>query len=325
MGHDLGYAALALLATTAYYVAFLVFRISAQRMPPLRGSRPFHVAWYAVTSPIWLCGGLILFLGLAYEVVAFAAMPLAVAQPIFAISLVGLVTYSVRSLGERLSAREWASVGMFVLATVLIGLSAGSERELRADATLVGTLHAPWKMLAVMAPAMLISAVVWLLGDRRKGGRHARKLAGVAYGVGAGACAGLAEAGIRGISIVYENTGSVRAVLESPYPALTLGMAAIALGGLQVALQRCRLSIVATVLTVIGRTYLVISSSVLFGEAWPQDALPFALRSAGFTLALVALVAFPRYEQQEATDARVAASAQRAARGGEGAEMRSIA
>jgi drug/metabolite transporter (DMT)-like permease len=325
MGHDLGYAALALLATTAYYVAFLVFRIAAHRMPPLRGSRPFHVAWYAVTSPIWLGGGLILFLGLAYEVVAFTALPLAVAQPIFAISLVFLVLYSVLSLGERLSAREWASVAMFVLATVLIGLSAGSERELRADDTLTGTLAAPWTMLAVMAPALVVSAVVWLLGDRRKSGRHARKLAGVAYGVGAGACAGLAEAGIRGISIVYENTGSVTAVLKSPYPALTLGMAAIALGGLQVALQRCRLAIVATVLTVIGRTYLVISSSVLFGEAWPEDALPFALRSAGFTLALVALVTFPRYEQPETTDARVAASAQRAARGGDQTEMRSIA
>lgn len=32
MGHDLGHAALALLATTVYYIAFLVFRISARRM-----------------------------------------------------------------------------------------------------------------------------------------------------------------------------------------------------------------------------------------------------------------------------------------------------
>ncbi|GAA2589097.1 DMT family transporter [Actinomadura fulvescens] len=319
--HDLGYAALALLATTAYYIAFLFFRMAARRMPPLRGSRPFHVAWHMLTSPIWLTGGLILFLGLAYEVVAFAALPLAVAQPIFALSLVLLVIYSVLFLDERLSPREWTSVALFVLATVLIGLSAGSERELTADDTLLGTLAAPWRMLAVMAPAVIVSALVWLLGDRRGSGRHARKLAGVAYGIGAGACAGLAEAGIRGISIVYEDTGSVRAVLESPYPLLTVGMAAIALGGLQVALQRCRLAIVATVLTVIGRTYLIMSSTVLFGEAWPEETLPFGLRAGGFTLALVALVTFPRYERPGTTDVKVAAEQ---ARRGDRADLRAI-
>ncbi|MFI0444277.1 DMT family transporter [Actinomadura sp. 6N118] len=323
--HDLGYAALALLATTAYYVAFLVFRIAARRMPPLRGSRPFHVAWRMLTSPIWFAGGLILFLGLATEVVAFAAIPLAVAQPIFAVSLVFLVVYAVCFLGERLTPREWISVALFVLATVLIGLSAGSEAELTADATLAGTLASPWQMLGVMAPAVIVSALVWLLGDRRTSGRHARKLAGVAYGIGAGACAGLAEAGIRGISIVYEDTGSVRAVLESPYPLLTIGMAAIALGGLQVALQRCRLAIVATVLTVIGRAYLIMSSTVLFGEEWPEETLPFALRAGGFALALVALVTFPRYERPDLTDAGTAAGKTRqTARGGDQEDIQAI-
>ncbi|GAA3923273.1 hypothetical protein GCM10023085_00610 [Actinomadura viridis] len=298
MGHDLGYAALALLSTSTYYAAFVVFRRSAARMPPLRGSRPFTVARHMLTDPVWLSGGLILFLGLAYQVVAFTALPLPVAQPIFAVSLVLLVVYAVRFLGERLSVREWFSVALFVLATALIGLSAGGAPGAApaADATLAGTLRSPWPMLAVMAPALVVAAMVWLVGDRRAGGRHARKLAGVAYGIGAGACAGLAEAGVRGISLVYENGGGVQGVLASPYPYLTLGMAAIALGQLQVALQRCRVAIVATVLTVIGRVYLVLSSVVLFGEEWPREAGPFALRAGGFTLALVALAVFPRYE-----------------------------
>ncbi|MFC5746473.1 DMT family transporter [Actinomadura rugatobispora] len=303
MGRDLGYAALALLSTSAYYVAFLVFRIAAGRMPPLRGSRPFHAAWHMVTDPVWFSGGLILFLGLAYQVVAFTAMPLSVAQPIFAISLVFLVVYAVWFLGERLNGREWFSVALFVLATVLIGLSSGSERPLEAEATLVETLKAPWLMLAVMAPALVVAAMVWLVGDRRAGGRHARKLAGVAYGIGAGACAGLAEAGIRGISLVYEDTGDLVSVLVSPYPYLTVGMAGLALIQLQIALQRCRVAIVATVLTVIGRAYLVLSSIVLFGEDWPQDMGPFLLRAGGLTLALIALASFPRYEEPEAEEA----------------------
>ncbi|MFA1538964.1 DMT family transporter [Actinomadura monticuli] len=298
MGSDLGYAALALIATTVYYIAFLFFRASARRMEPLRGSRPFRVARLMLTNPVWLGGGLLLFLGLGYEVVAFTAMPLAVAQPIFAVALVMLVAYAVVFLGERLSVREWTSVALFVLATMLIGLSATEEGELHADATLIGTLTEPWLMIAICAPAVVIAALVWLVGDRRASGRHARKLAGVAYGIGAGACAGLAEAGIRGISIVYQETGSVQAVMQSAYPYLTIGLAAIALGQLQVALQRCRIAIVAVVLTVIGRSYLLLASTVMFGEDWPREAGPFMLRAGGFTLALLALVLFPRYEER---------------------------
>ncbi|MFA1545383.1 DMT family transporter [Actinomadura chokoriensis] len=298
MGSDLGYAALALIATTVYYIAFLVFRVSARRMEPLRGSRPFRVARLMLTDPVWLGGGLLLFLGLGYEVVAFSAMPLAVAQPIFAVALVLLVAYAALFLDERLSVREWTSVALFVLATMLIGLSATEDGDLHADATLVGTLARPWMMIAVTAPAMIVAALVWLVGDRRASGRHARKLAGVAYGIGAGACAGLAEAGIRGIAIVYQETGSLQAVMQSAYPYLTIGLAAVALGQLQVALQRCRVAIVAVVLTVIGRTYLLLASSVMFGEDWPRDAGPFLLRAGGFVLALIALVLFPRYEEK---------------------------
>ncbi|WP_067831697.1 DMT family transporter [Actinomadura kijaniata] len=308
MGHDLGHAALALFATVTYYTAFLVFRAAAGRMPPLRGSRPFHVAWHMLTSPVWLAGGLLLFVGLAAEVVAFAELPLAVAQPVFAVSLVLLVVYAVARLGERLVVREWASVALFVLATMLIGLSAEPPGPLRAEPSLTDTLREPWAMLAVVAPAVLVAGLVWLVGDRRGGGRHARRLAGVAYGIGAGVCAGLAEAGIRGMSLVYEDTGDAVAVLGSPYPYLTLGMAAIALGQLQVALQRCRVAVVATVLTVIGRMYLVLSSAVLFGEAWPRESGPSALRTAGFALALAALLLFPRYEEESARGVRGAGS-----------------
>ncbi|MBW8486719.1 DMT family transporter [Actinomadura parmotrematis] len=312
MGHDLGYAALALLATSAYYAAFLFFRASALRMPPLRGSRPFHVAGLMLTSPVWFAGGLILFAGLAGEVVAFTAMPLAAAQPVFAVSLVLLVTYAVWGLGERFGAREWASIALFVLATVLIGLSAGDDQALRADASLLHTLRAPWPMLAVLAPAVVVAGLIWLVGDRRAGGRHARRLAGVAYGIGAGACAGLAEAGVRGIAIRYDQTGGITDVLRSPYPYLTLGIAAIALGQLQVALQRCRIAVVAAVLTVIGRTYLLVSSMVLFGEHWPREAREHWLRTAGFTLTFVAVVLFPRYER---TNGHPEAAERRAPRG----------
>ncbi|MEV4256271.1 DMT family transporter [Spirillospora sp. NPDC049652] len=304
MGHDLGYAALALLATSTYYVAFVVFRAAAGRMPPLRGGRPFQVAWTMLTDPVWFGGGLLLFAGLAGEVVAFEELPLAVAQPVFAVSLVLLVVYAVGVLGERMTGREWASVALFVVATVLIGLSA-EDGSASAERGWRHTLADPWPLVAVTVPALLVAGLVWLVGDRRAGGRHARRLAGVAYGIGAGVCAGLAEAGIRGMALVFEDSHrDVVAVLNTPYPYLTLGLAALALGQLQVALQRCRLVIIATVLTVIGRGYLVLASTVLYHEGWPSDPVPFALRTAGFALALAALVNFPRHERRNAADRR---------------------
>ncbi|MCP2336356.1 DMT family transporter [Actinomadura rupiterrae] len=305
MGHDLGYAALALLATSTYYVAFVVFRTAARRMPPLRGSRPFHVAWTMLTDPVWFGGGLLLFAGLAGEVVAFEALPLAVAQPVFAVSLVLLVIYAVWVLGERMTGREWTSVALFVVATVLVGLSAGEGSTAVADTGWRNTLANPWPVVGVTLPALLIAVLVWLVGDRRAGGRHAKRLAGVAYGIGAGACAGLAEAGIRGMALVFEQSHrDVVAVLNTPYPYLTLGLAALALGQLQVALQRCRLAIIATVLTVIGRSYLVLASTVLYHEGWPSSPGPFALRTGGLILALIALLNFPRYERRDVTGRR---------------------
>ncbi|WP_019635096.1 DMT family transporter [Actinomadura atramentaria] len=296
MGDTPGHVVLALLASSAYYVSFVMFRSAAVRMPPLRGSRPFAVARLMATSPTWFGGGLVLFIGLGYEIVTFTAMPMALAQPVFAVSLVLLLVYTGVFLGERMSGREWTSIGLFVAATVLIGLSARGDGVLRVQLRATDVLRDPWLMLGVMAPALLAAILVWIVGDRRAGGRHARRLAGVAYGIGAGACAGLAEAGVRGMAILFHDTGSFAAVARSPYPYLTLVFAGIALGQLQVALQRCRLSVVASVLTVIGRTYLLLSSMILFEEKWPDRVVPFALRTAGLVLAVLALVVFPRYE-----------------------------
>lgn len=291
-GVTLGSLGAAVLGTSVYYVAFLFFRSAALRMPPLRGSRPVHAAWCMLTDGVWFTGGLLLFLGLAYEVIAFSALPLGVAQPVFSVSLVLLLVYATLFLGERLSGREWASVALFGVATVLLGLSSAET-----DGTdLSPRTPTVWELALVTVPPLLIACLVWLVGDRRRGGRHARPLAGVAYGIGAGVCSGVAETGIRGIAAVWSDRGTLEGVLASPYPYLTLGMAAIALGQLQVALQRCRVSIVAAIITVTGRTMLVLCSPVLFDEPWPDGLVPTLLRAGGFALVLMAIVLFPRHE-----------------------------
>lgn len=286
-----GHAALAFLATTVYYVAFIIFKMAATRMPPLRGSRPLNVLWRMLTDWAWLAGVVVMLIGMIYQIQAFRSLPLSVALPIFASSLILLLAFAGIYFGERLSPREWLSVALFVTATLLIGFSSESSRTLAQTAAPMTTV------LAVAAPALLVAVFVWIVGDRRSSGRHARRLAGVAYGIGAGACFGVAEVSVKGVAAVYAGTGSISAVLATPHPYLILVMAGVALAQLQIALQRCRLSVITSVLTVIAKTQLIITGTLVYGEAWPHDPALLGLRTAGFTLALAALMLFPRHEE----------------------------
>ena len=257
--------------TSVYYVSFVLFQAAARRMPPLRGSRPFHATWSMVGNPVWFLGGLLLFLGL---------------------SLMFLLGYASVLLRERLSRREWAVAALSTLAVIVLGLSGSSELQ-RLHTGGAWTL-AP--LVLVIAPPAAVAGLVWLVGDRKTGGRHAQPLAGVAYGISAGMCAGVAEAGARGISAVWSDQESVAAVAFSPYPYLVLGMAGITLIQLQIALQRCRMSIVAIIIAVSGRAVMMLSSTVLYDEPWPAEPVPLTLRWTGFALVLLAVMAFPQHE-----------------------------
>ncbi|MCD0448627.1 hypothetical protein LO762_05370 [Actinocorallia sp. API 0066] len=286
--------------TGVYFVSFVLFRDAAQRMPPLRGGRPVQATVAMLSDPGWFVGGLLLFAGLACQVVAFATLPAHVAQPLLGLSLLLLLGYTSAALGERLSGRERAAAGVAVLAVLLLGVSGTSDI---GDLETAGA-WAFWPLALVVVPPMCVAVLVWLVGDRRGGGRHAQPLAGVAYGISAGTCAGVAEAAGRGVSAVWVHEASVAAVLASPYPYLILGMAGITLIQLQIALQRCRLSTVAVLIAVCGRTTMALSGPALYAEPWPSDPAPLALRWTGLTLVLAALAFFPRHEPPATTWSR---------------------
>jgi drug/metabolite transporter (DMT)-like permease len=291
-GTSPGWAITAFLGTSVYFISFVLFRASAQRMQPLRGGRPVHATVSMLSDPVWFAGGLLLFVGLACQIIAFAALPSNVAQPFLGISLLLLLGYTSAVLRERLSRREWTVAALAVLAVVILGLSGTSDA---GDLDISGA-WSPAPLILVVVPPACVAGLVWLVGDRRAGGRHAQPLAGVAYGISAGLCAGVAEAGARGIAAVWSHQDSVAAVAASPYPYLILGMAGVTLIQLQVALQRCRLIIVAIIIAVSGRAALVLSSTVLYGEPWPTEAGRLALRCTGFAVVLLAVIAFPRHD-----------------------------
>jgi hypothetical protein len=151
-------------------------------------------------------------------------------------------------------------------------------------------------LAAVAVPGVLVGVVVLVGCDVRAFGRHARPLAGIAYGIGSGVSLGVSELAIKGMAAVYNAHGLAAAAYGTAYPYIVVAMAVLGLAQLQIGLQRCRMSIVVTVLTVIAKTELVIFGPLLFKEPWPSDRLLLGLRIGAFALAVIALVLFPRHD-----------------------------
>lgn len=292
---DVRGAVLASMATIIYYLGFIVFRMAAARMPVLRGTRPLRLLRFTYTNRLWLAGLVIVLSGVATQIEALTMLPLSIAEPIFAASLVFLLFYAGVFFRERLTAREWSSVGLFGVATALIGVSNSAHEA--------PTSHVPDPLLltAVVGPGVLVGVIVLVGGDVRALGQHARPLTGVAYGFGSGVSLGVSELAIKGVAATYSAHGLAAASYATVYPYVAVVMAALGLAQLQIGLQRCRLSIVATVLTVTAKTELAVFGPALFDEPWPSDRLLGALRVSAFVLAVVALVMFPRHEATQDT------------------------
>jgi drug/metabolite transporter (DMT)-like permease len=304
---DIKGAILAVMATVIYYLGFIVFRVAANRMPVLRGTRPLRLIRHTYTNWLWLTGLVIVLSGVATQVEALTMLPLSLAEPIFVASLAFILFYAGVFFRERLTGREWFSIALFGVATAFIGASNG-DREV-----LTNSVAGPAVLAAVVVPGVLLSAVVLVGGDVRAFGRHARPLAGVAYGFGSGISLGISELAIKGVASVYSTHGLAAASYTTPYPYVAVGMAAFGLAQLQIGLQRCRMSIVVTVLTVAAKTELALFGPLLYKEPWPADRLLLVLRLGGFSLALLALVLFPRHETaQESAGLPVLAARERA-------------
>jgi drug/metabolite transporter (DMT)-like permease len=296
MGSDVRGAILAMMATIIYYLGFIVFKVAANRMPVLRGTQPIRLLRLMFTNWLWLIGVVVVLAGVATQVAALTMLPLTIAEPIFAASLVFLLFYAVVFFRERLTGREWGSVALFGAATLLIGVSNGEGEVLTSSV-------APGSTLAVIVvPALVIAAAVLVGCDVRAFGRHARRLSGVAYGIGSGVSLGLSELSLKGVASAYNEHGLMAAIDGTPYSYVAIGMAVVGFMQLQIGLQRCRISIVSSVFTVTAKTQMaVLGPLLLYNEPWPNDRLLFALRILAFVLALIALALFPRHETVEET------------------------
>ncbi|MFI0357617.1 hypothetical protein [Actinomadura sp. 9N407] len=296
-------------ATGLYYVGFAVFKLAADRMEPLRGDRILHLARVILFDWVFLAGLALVLGGLGLQILALTEVSLGIAVPIFMSGVVPLLLIALVFFGERLTGREWLSLLLIAAAMGLIAASIGNPPPITAADVPV------WQLAVVVAPALLVPLVVLLTGESRPDGRHARPITGIAYGLGTGIPIGTAELSIKG----WSDSGLGLGSLLTPYPYVTVVSATIGFGILMMAFQRCRVSVVATVMTVSAKTHLLVTGTLLYGEPWPDEPRYFAMRVAALALGVIAVVQFPRHRPvtepaEPADDVRVAGAAGRPGR-----------
>lgn len=296
---------LACLAQVVYIVAFVLCKTATGRMRPIGGRHPFQAAGRLLRSRRWAAGLLVLIGGFALSAVALSELPVVAALPAYGASLILLLAVGMSGFGERPTAREWLAVLITVsaMATAALSvLSGGGETLLDALRRAPGGAGAAaalplWKAALVVVPSLALPLWMFCVHDRVVAGRHARPVTGIAYGLGAGVLLGATEVFGLGMAMMLAR-GDGLGVLSTPHPYLFLAAGAPGLVLLSIGLQRCRLTIIVTVVTVTAKTHLLLSATLLYREPWPEDRALFMLRVAGVLLAVLALSAFPRHERR---------------------------
>lgn len=278
-------------ASGLYYVGFALFKVAADRMAPVRGNRFLHMVATILSNWIFLIGLMLVLGGLALQIISLSLLAVSVAVPMFVSGLVPLLLISMIFFRERLMPREWLSLVLIAGAMLLIALSIGNPDPIDAGEIPL------WKLAAMLGPAVVVPFALMASGDRSADGRHARPITGIAYGITSGFPVGTAELAIKGWSDA-DRPGLT--VLETPYPYATVLAAALGFGIMIAGFQRCRVSIVATVMTISAKSYLLIMGTLLYGEPWPADTQRSALRLGAVAVMAVALLTFPRYDDRGA-------------------------
>ncbi|MFI0449808.1 hypothetical protein [Actinomadura sp. 6N118] len=274
-------------ATGLYYIGFAIFKLAADRMEPVRGNRIPRTVWVVLTNWIFLIGLALVLGGLSLQILALTKLSLGIAVPVFMSGVIPLVLISMVFFGERMTAREWLSLLLIGAAMVLLALSIGDPPPLE-------TVDVPlWKLGVVVGPAVLVPLLIIFLSDYRPDGRHARPITGIAYGLSSGFPVGTAELAIKGWS---DNGAKGLDILSTPYPYITVLSAALGFGIMVAAFQRCRVTIVATVMTVSAKTYLLLMGTFMYAEPWPSDFQHFSLRLGALALGAIAVLQFPRHQ-----------------------------
>lgn len=286
-------------AHVIYLIGFSIFKATGGDLPALTARRPFQAAGRLVTSLPWLVGLTTVLSGTVVAAFAVDTAPVAVLLPTYACGLLLLGVVGVAGFGERLSSRETRALGLVLGTLVLLSLPvARGFGEVESRGASAPPSPAAWSFTLAVLMSILLPLWLFCMRDRKVEGRHARRITGVAYGIGAGVLLGTAE--VMGIGMIPYVPDDALGLLATPYPYLFVLAGGLGLGLLHIGLQERRLIIVVAVMNVVGKLHLIVTSALLFGERWPADPVWLGLFLAGMGLALYTVLLLPRHEGRAA-------------------------
>jgi drug/metabolite transporter (DMT)-like permease len=284
--------ALALLATTAYNCGLIVEKQALSQLPAISGHRLGSLIVMLLSSARWLAGFTLMLIGLGLQVVALSLAPVTLVQPLIAAGVGIVLVLSRLVLREQLRRAEYLCVAVMAVSVVLLVASAG-----RASAE-VGHNVSGVLLAAVALPSCLAGLLAAGSALRAGARKHRTPVLGVSYGFGTGMLYGVAALAIKALSgTVLHRHGvgaTVIALLSSPYLYVIGGCLASGMLLFQIAMQRCRISIVAPVSNVLGSIYFMVIGTWIFHERLPSDPGPLALRLSGILITCIGVVQLSR-------------------------------
>jgi drug/metabolite transporter (DMT)-like permease len=214
-------------------------------------------------------------LGFVLQVAALRLVPIYVVAAAIGASLAVTAIVSAWILSVRLSAMEWAAVGVVCLSLAMLGLAAGPEGTQRGPAGL------GWALLAVVAVLFIAGAAAGGLGDRSRA---------LVLGLGAGSGFGVVEVAVRLIDpidptkLVFYTNPAVYAVIAGGAAGFLLLTSALSRGSVTTAVAGM----------VVGETV----GPAIVGVVWLGDQTRAGLSwmvVTGFAVAVAATLALSRF------------------------------
>src|SRR5581483_4500617 len=141
---------LLVLGVTAAVVASLLFNLGlvlqaleARREPPELALR-LRLALVLLRRWRWTLGLVLGLVGVGPQVLALATAPFVIVQPALTVGLLLVLAVGLRTLGERVHAREWVGVAAIIVGVGVVAFGAPAHTEThRGGAVVLAVVAAP--------------------------------------------------------------------------------------------------------------------------------------------------------------------------------------
>ena len=260
---------LAVLASVALNVSYLMQHVGSTKLAQINIRRPLGAFRVLLSSRLWLLGGVLGLAGWGMHIGALTKAPLSLVQA-FLVGGIALVTpLAVRVLRHRLTVGE--VVGMSLMATALLLLTIG-----RGRVGLHSGFHS-WALATYLILACGAGAALLLVRERRA----------QALGLAGGVLYGAADVAIKALTGIARTSGAT-GVLTSPWLYAGIVTSIAAFFCFQRALQSGKAMPVIALMTAGNNVIAILGGLTVFGEQLGHRGWRVAMHVTGFLLVAVA-------------------------------------